>query len=172
MINFGYLPNAQCFALNRLISETTAGLINMATALEFNPGQPLAIWFNRQIVTEVLKSLADDYVDNFSVYAADYFQGKEKVISAHQKLDEKISVLFPETALVSETQKNLIRDQLSYVLSDAIDQIYGFVLSTLLVPTWHVWEVRLIGTTLILSCGMDYRVLEYYRLTGQPVPLE
>lgn len=38
--------------------------------------------------------------------------------------------------------------------------------------TWAVWEVVDCVGDLLLTKGMDYRVMEYYRLSGQEIPDE
>lgn len=38
--------------------------------------------------------------------------------------------------------------------------------------TWKVWSVSDLGGDLVITRGMDYRVMEWYRLTGKEIPDE
>lgn len=159
------------YGLNTLINETVAGLRSLDVLFGFSPGLPLKVYFNYHHVAELFKTLANDYVDNFSVYSKDYRKGKELLVNHHPTFDAMLEKLLPDTCCPNPVQYQKLREYvLLYVLADVFDGVYGFVASTIISATWQVYSVELIGSSLVLSKGQDYRVMEYYRLIEKYEP--
>ena len=159
------------YGLNHLINESDAGLGSLDVFFGFSPGLPLKVYFNYHHVAELFKTLANDYVDNFSVYSKDYRKGKELLVNHHPTFDAMLEKLLPDTCCPNPVQYQKLREYvLLYILADVFDGVHGFVASTIISATWQVYTVELIGSSLVLSKGQDYRVMEYYRLIEKYEP--
>lgn len=159
------------YGLNSLINETVAGLRTLDTLFGFQPGLPLKVYFNYHNIAELFKILANDYVDNFSVYSKNYCKSKELLTHCHPTFDTMLEKLLPDSCCPNPIHYQKLREYvLLYIFADVFDGVHGFVASTIVTATWQVYSVELVGSSLILSKGQDYRVMEYYRLIEKYEP--
>ena len=157
--------------INRLVTETSSAIIEQVQLANIeNLSLPAKYWCNFRTISELVVVLANDYVDNFSIYGANYLPNKERLVQSHMGFDDAVERFF-NCVPDSPVKERLIEHVKVNVLSEMVDWIYGFVAGSILHATWRVWSVELIGSSLVLSEGYDYRVLEWYRLTNQEVPL-
>ena len=166
-----YVNQKIIYGLNNLINETIAGLKNLDQQFGFTATVPLKVYFNYHNIADLFKTLANDYVDNFSIYAKGYEKGKERLPQNHPNFDLLLERLLPACNCPTVEQYQALREYvLLYVFADVFDRIHGFVASIIVEPTWQVWTVDLIGSSLMLSRGQDFRVMEYYRLIEKYEP--
>ena len=124
------------YGLNTLINETVAGLRSLDVFFGFSPGLPLKVYFNYHHIAELFKTLANDYVDNFSVYSKDYRKGKELLVNYHPTFDAMLEKLLPDTCCPNPVQYQKLREYvLLYILADVFDGVHGFVASTIISAT-------------------------------------
>lgn len=71
---------------------------------------------------------------------------------------------------VVDENENLFTSFEDYVLLDVIRKYVTTPLYEHVGVTWKVWTTRQFDDDLAVEEGMDYRVMEWYRLTGKELP--